>query len=231
MPFRRSRADCSDQLRGAAGVSRPTAQHTVFVCLDDDDDALQREPGHGRTRWSAGAAHVVVCMRESSPFAGVLAGSQRIDRRCTGKDQRVRSHRGGMRASEHPRRPFTEQLARVDPCGLRGHGKPLTAGHPRRTRRWFRGKASPRTCARPTSPRPPTSATRWRRSARSSSLSPPARPSSSFTDEEVECLAEQEHERWMRDRLNQGWTYGQTRDNERKIHPDLQPWAALSDGR
>jgi hypothetical protein len=53
-------------------------------------------------------------------------------------------------------------------------------------------------------------------------------PEFQFTDEEVECLAEQEHERWMRDRLSQGWRYGQTRNNERKIHPDLQPWAALS---
>ena len=35
----------------------------------------------------------------------------------------------------------------------------------------------------------------------------------------------------MRDRLSQGWRYGQTRDNERKIHPDLLPWAVLSEGR
>ena len=53
-------------------------------------------------------------------------------------------------------------------------------------------------------------------------------PEFQFTDEEVERLAEQEHERWMRDRLSQGWRYGQPRNDERKIHPDLQPWAALS---
>ena len=33
----------------------------------------------------------------------------------------------------------------------------------------------------------------------------------------------------MRDKLSQGWRYGQPRDDERKIHPDLLPWAALSE--
>jgi hypothetical protein len=53
-------------------------------------------------------------------------------------------------------------------------------------------------------------------------------PAFHFTDGEVERLAEEEHDRWMRDKRSQGWTYGQPRDDERKIHPDLQPWAALS---
>ena len=54
-------------------------------------------------------------------------------------------------------------------------------------------------------------------------------PEFHFTNDEVERLAQQEHERWMRDRLSQGWTYGQPRDDERKIRPDLQPWDALSE--
>ena len=54
-------------------------------------------------------------------------------------------------------------------------------------------------------------------------------PEFQFTGEEVERLAEQEHERWMRDKLSQGWRYGQPRDDERKIHPDLLAWAALSE--
>jgi hypothetical protein len=53
-------------------------------------------------------------------------------------------------------------------------------------------------------------------------------PAFAFTDEEVERLAEEEHERWMRDRFSQGWQYGQPRDDAKKIHPDLRPWAELS---
>lgn len=49
----------------------------------------------------------------------------------------------------------------------------------------------------------------------------------SFTPEEVEGLAELEHKRWMNERTAQGWSYGPTRDDRRKIHPDLQEWDAL----
>jgi hypothetical protein len=54
-------------------------------------------------------------------------------------------------------------------------------------------------------------------------------PDFAFTDQEIESLAEGEHERWMRDKLSQGWKYGEPRNDERKIHPDLKAWAALSD--
>ena len=33
----------------------------------------------------------------------------------------------------------------------------------------------------------------------------------------------------MRERTAAGWKYGQQRDNARKLHPDLQDWAYLSD--
>jgi len=57
-----------------------------------------------------------------------------------------------------------------------------------------------------------------------------ARPEFSFSREEIELLAQLEHERWFRERVSQGWTYGPKRDNERKIHPDLVSWAVLPDG-
>jgi hypothetical protein len=56
---------------------------------------------------------------------------------------------------------------------------------------------------------------------------PAAAPEFAFTDEEVESLAQMEHERWMRDRLAKGWKYGVLRDGERKVHPELQPWPDL----
>jgi voltage-gated potassium channel Kch len=50
-----------------------------------------------------------------------------------------------------------------------------------------------------------------------------------FTDEEVELLARMEHERWMAERLNYGWTHGPARDDDQKIHPSLVPWDQLSE--
>jgi voltage-gated potassium channel Kch len=45
-----------------------------------------------------------------------------------------------------------------------------------------------------------------------------------FTDEEVERLARDEHERWCAERKRQGWTHGATRCDRRKHHPNLVPW-------
>jgi TrkA family protein/RyR domain-containing protein len=48
-----------------------------------------------------------------------------------------------------------------------------------------------------------------------------------FTDDEVERLAELEHERWMADKLRAGWRYGPVRDDARKVHDCLVEWAQL----
>lgn len=56
-----------------------------------------------------------------------------------------------------------------------------------------------------------------------------AAPEFTFTDQEVEFLAEREHERWMREKTAAGWKYGQPRDDERKFHPDLRDWGDLSE--
>ena len=45
---------------------------------------------------------------------------------------------------------------------------------------------------------------------------------------EVERLAILEHDRWAADRHLDGWSYGSARDNARKLHPQLIPYAALS---
>ena len=48
-----------------------------------------------------------------------------------------------------------------------------------------------------------------------------------FTPEEVEQLAEIEHERWMVERQAAGWTYGQQKNVDLKINPLLVPWGKL----
>lgn len=51
-----------------------------------------------------------------------------------------------------------------------------------------------------------------------------------FTPEELEQLAEEEHERWYEERKEAGWTYAPGPKNiEAKTSPDLVPWARLSE--
>ncbi len=50
----------------------------------------------------------------------------------------------------------------------------------------------------------------------------------SFTEAEVEALAEMEHARWVRQRVRDGWTDG-PKDVTARTTPYLVPWAALSE--
>jgi class 3 adenylate cyclase len=50
-----------------------------------------------------------------------------------------------------------------------------------------------------------------------------------ITPEQFEILSRQGHERWMAERLRQGWTYGSTRDDAHKHDPTLVPWESLSE--
>ncbi len=50
-----------------------------------------------------------------------------------------------------------------------------------------------------------------------------------FTDQELEDLARHEHARWMRARLEDGWTYGVPTNRKRKISEDLKPWEQLDE--
>jgi len=54
-------------------------------------------------------------------------------------------------------------------------------------------------------------------------------PLPEFTAEEIEKLAEQEHGRWNVERFNQGWRYGASKDEARKISPCLVAWKDLPD--
>ncbi len=43
----------------------------------------------------------------------------------------------------------------------------------------------------------------------------------------VEALAENVHDIWVRGRMDDGWTYGPVRDDAKKRHPCLVPYAKL----
>jgi len=49
-------------------------------------------------------------------------------------------------------------------------------------------------------------------------------------DQLVEHLAEHYHDIWAKQRIADGWTWGPKRDDGAKQHPDLIPYADLSDG-
>jgi hypothetical protein len=50
-----------------------------------------------------------------------------------------------------------------------------------------------------------------------------------FTAGELEQLAQQEHIRWMDDKLANGWRYGPEREDAHKIHDQIKPWEELDD--
>jgi CRP-like cAMP-binding protein len=54
-----------------------------------------------------------------------------------------------------------------------------------------------------------------------------AAPPPGFSDEEVELLAEQEHERWVLLKLAQGWSFAENRNDAGRRHPDMVPWRDL----
>ena len=50
-----------------------------------------------------------------------------------------------------------------------------------------------------------------------------------FSENEVEELAEMEHRRWMRLKMRQGYHYGPERDEAKKLNPGLLPWRKMSE--
>jgi hypothetical protein len=53
-------------------------------------------------------------------------------------------------------------------------------------------------------------------------------PLQSFTPEETLIMAKQEHERWVKEKIEDGWQYAPVRNNEHKYHPNLVPWEKLT---
>lgn len=45
----------------------------------------------------------------------------------------------------------------------------------------------------------------------------------------VELLAENVHEQWAQRRMQEGWSYGEQRDDSRLQHPGLVPYEELSE--
>lgn len=50
-----------------------------------------------------------------------------------------------------------------------------------------------------------------------------------FKPDDIESFARLEHDRWCRERRKDGWTYGEKRDNDKKLHPCLVEWDRLTE--
>ena len=50
-----------------------------------------------------------------------------------------------------------------------------------------------------------------------------------FTDAEIEEMARCEHERWVKNRCEEGWVYGPVKDIERKVSPYMIPYDLLKE--
>jgi hypothetical protein len=52
---------------------------------------------------------------------------------------------------------------------------------------------------------------------------------SPLTKDEIELLAQMEHQRWWAERSLDGWKYGPVRNDVQKLHPNMVPYSQLDD--
>jgi hypothetical protein len=217
-------------------------EYTVFVCVDDDDLAL-REGLRTAQKQAALAGlrgHVVVCMRESSSFADLLAKGTGLLDDVVGRITVF----GVIEAACVPatiRDDYIEQIARA------------IHRHYQQTAEANNGKDTAG------NPLDPGSLQPWRKLSadlkaanvdqalsfgskldavgavvvsESANLPPRFQFKGEQADPQVvEKLAVEEHDRWMKERISQGWQYGEKRDNDLKLHPALLPWAKLPEAQ
>jgi hypothetical protein len=203
-----------------------SGEYTVFVCLDGPDEVLREglAMAHSLASWRG---HVVICMRESSPFAGVLAARSGLIDDVMGK----LSVFGVIQEACVPaeiRADFTEQLARAI------HGayvameiaKGITEADNPSMVPWERLPEHLRQ-----SNIAQAAGIGVKLDAIGAIVIPQsaAAPEFAFTAAEIELLAKMEHDRWMGERTSAGWKYAEQRDEVRKLHPDLVDWADLSE--
>jgi hypothetical protein len=149
----------------AAGAELPAAaQYTVFVCVDDDDDALREglamAPGGGRPRGPPRAAMSLSACENRRPWAGSSARAARwrtTSRKSSGCS--ASSRRLACRPAYGPISPSGSLAPSTAPMSPRRQKRASRRGP---IRRWPPGNSFRRTCASPTSPRPPISARSWR---------------------------------------------------------------------
>jgi voltage-gated potassium channel Kch len=196
--------------------------HT-FVCLSGTDEALNAglAAAHSMT---ARSGQVVICMSEPSPFGPVLSGKTAL----------LDDVKGRLTVFEvieeacvpaRIREDLVDQLARaihrayVDNCAARGDSPVVN----RSMRPW---EQLPDDLKRANLAQAAHIGTKLE--AIDCVVTPESvtAPAFAFTDDEIEQLAQMEHERWMQERLAEGKVYGPSREGDQ--HADLADWQYLS---
>jgi hypothetical protein len=202
-----------------------TGGYLCYVCLDGDDAALSDGLALAHSL-ATRKGHVVVCLRESDPLG------EAIDKRSGLVDVMEKLSVFGIFEEAcvpgNIRDDFTEQLARSIHAAYVANqrAKGETEDVNPSMARWEELTDDLRHA------NIDQAADLGAKLAEIDAVVIPetaGAPEFAFTDKNIERLAELEHERWMRERRAQGWTYGRVRDNARKVHPALVPWAALDD--
>ena len=196
----------------------------IFVCLPNNDDALNAGLAASRSM-TARSDRVVICMSEPSPFVlgavlssqqallvpeGRLAVFQVIEEGCVP---------GRIREDLADRLARAIHTAYVNNCAARGESPLVNPS----MRPW---EDLPDDLRRSNLAQAAHIGTKL--DAIDSAVVPESVmvPDFAFSDAEVELLAEIEHQRWMDERKGRGYIYGPTREGNQ--HPDLVDWPYLS---
>ncbi len=215
--------NCDATLRTAIPEPQPDIATTIIVCLPENEEGLRTGLDALRIPGSR-ADKVVICMSELSPFGSTFNAGFLDD-----VHGRLRIFEVLEEACmpDRIKADVTDQLARaihrayIDECVARGETPQLNPS----MRPWeelsgdlrhanfaqalhIGDKLETINCA----------------------LVPESDlvPAFAFSDSEMEYLAEMEHERWMRERIELGYVYGPERGG--KHHPDLVEWNVLDEG-
>lgn len=203
------------------------APYTAFVCDSSDDAALRLSMDLARQVVS-GRGRVVTCMREPAPFARTLAGHARFLEDLRGRMSVFEIIQEACMPANIRDDAFIDQIAKAIHADY--VAKSVARGETTAD-----NKSMVPWAELPKDLRDANVAQAAGIGAKLEAINAVVVPESdvapdfSFTNQEVEDLAEMEHKRWMNERISQGWSYGPDRSNWRKVHPDLQEWDALDD--
>ena len=195
-----------------AGTARD-GDGIVYVCLDDEEDALAT----GLRLGAARERTVVVCLRRQSPFRETLAGSDGVhifgilDEACQPSaiesdsivDRAARAiHEGYLAEAEQRGESRQTNKSLVPWQELPQHLKESNYAQAEHMGRKLQEIGAVLVGDRPREP-------------------------FEFTAEELQRLARLEHARWMEERLAAGFVHGPRREG--RFHPDLVDWPELSE--
>lgn len=199
------------------------APQRVFVCLDNDTESIAAALAL-REETQPGVTQVILYASPDDGLGGLMGGGRPaatsaplpgmfglLDHTCT-VEQLTDWHLDTL-ARLHHRQWFEQRLAAGDTLQNNPHLRPWDDDvldeefreSSRREARRTLDRAQESVCGRVV----PLEA--WT-------------PSFEMREDLVERYAREEHEAWLNERRAAGWTYGQVRDDNRKINPNLLPW-------